>query len=139
MRKDANSLHHSDLNTYQCVFGNVRAIFADVVSVIGPEVLLKDDDRLRQITPNFHELVEGLEFYVCGDLHHLSSIKAIQVYRLSLRQKEGKDSAALDRKADCESGMTKTATTKSVVVTYVGRQRSLRRGLRVAIDFRAAY
>ncbi|XP_037526430.1 ATP-dependent DNA helicase pif1-like [Rhipicephalus sanguineus] len=61
MKKDDVGLRHSDLNTYRCAFRDVRAIFVDEVSMMGSEVLVKVDERLRQITQNFHESFGGLD------------------------------------------------------------------------------
>lgn len=86
MKKDDGGLRHSDLNTYRCVFRDVKAILVDEVSMMGSEVLVKMNDRLRQITQNFHEPYGGLDVYMCGDLRQLPPIKATEVYRRSTRQ-----------------------------------------------------
>ncbi|KAH7983367.1 hypothetical protein HPB52_011514 [Rhipicephalus sanguineus] len=49
MKKDDGGLRHSDLNTYRCVFRDVKAILVDEVSMMGSEVLVKVDDRLRLV------------------------------------------------------------------------------------------
>ncbi|KAH7969852.1 hypothetical protein HPB52_022373 [Rhipicephalus sanguineus] len=58
---------------------DVRAICGNEVIMAGFEVLVKVDDRLRQVTQNFHEPFGGLDIYMCGDLCHSSSIKASEM------------------------------------------------------------
>lgn len=86
MKKDDGGLRHSDLNTYQCAFRDVKAILVGEVSVMGSEVLPKVDNRLHQITQNFRKPFGGLDVYMCGNLHQLPPIKATEGYRHSARQ-----------------------------------------------------
>ncbi|XP_075741043.1 uncharacterized protein LOC142788364 [Rhipicephalus microplus] len=85
-KQDDRGLSHSDINTYRCAFRNVKAMLLDEVNMMGSEVLVKADERLRQITQNFQESFGSLSVYMCGDFRQLSPIKATEVYRRSARQ-----------------------------------------------------
>ncbi|CAH2104199.1 unnamed protein product [Euphydryas editha] len=66
---------------YRALFKYVKVLIVDEISMIGAELLLQIDSRLKQITGDYKTNFGGLDVILIGDLRQLPPVRATPIYK----------------------------------------------------------
>lgn len=69
------------IHQFRALFKYVKVLLIDEISMIGAELLMQIDCRLKQITGNFNTNFGGIDIILIGDLRQLPPVRATAIYK----------------------------------------------------------